>query len=242
MSISKKVLETIEEKHVELKPKWQFLLKDWVLWFVGGFSIIIGSVAVSVMILLVQDFDLDVARYSHRGSVVELFSAFPYLWGVILLVFVGIAYMQMKHTHTGYRYSPYVIVLLSVGLSIVIGTIFFFIGFGHSVDRVLSNKVPKYNMMIQQKAERWAYPERGLLAGIILRIEDRSLLLEDVKKEEWVVRLESSEGHVLPPFSVGDRIGLVGEKLEDHVFVAHKIRPWMPKREMRGVIKMRRLQ
>jgi hypothetical protein len=185
------------------------------------------------MILLAADFDIDVLRYSHRGPLVEFFAAIPLVWLVVLLVFLGLAYLQVKHTQSGYTYQPYMLVLASIGASILIGVFFFVTGFGHSVDRTLSASVPRYNMIVQHKAERWAHPERGLLAGTIGEMDEPEFILEDVYGSRWRIRLKNEREDIAALFSVGDRVGLVGEQIGEHLFLAHSIRPWAPKREFR---------
>jgi hypothetical protein len=223
MSISNKTWETIREKDIQPSPRWRFLLKDWVLFFFGALSILAGSIAVSVSLLLFQHFDWDVAAFSRRGPVIEIFSAIPHVWLGILVLFVGVAYYQMRHTHSGYRYRGYVFVLVSVGASLALGMVFFSLGFGHRVDALLSGNIPQYNRLIQRPVDRWVHPERGLLAGTIVHITKDSAVIEDFSGRRWSVRLPKEHMNTAV---IGSRIKLFGESKERE-FMVNRISSWI---------------
>ena len=56
-NISKQVLEKIKDKKIKPKSKWEFLLKDYVWWFLGILALNIGGLAFSVIIYFLVNND-----------------------------------------------------------------------------------------------------------------------------------------------------------------------------------------
>ena len=59
-SISKKILQKIRKEQIKPKPKWEFLLKNYVFWGAFILSIIVGGLASSVAIFRLVNNDWDI--------------------------------------------------------------------------------------------------------------------------------------------------------------------------------------
>src|SRR3989339_592452 len=122
-NIIEKTIEQIKSKHIEPISRWKFLLKNYTLWIVFYLTTVIGALAFS-LILFVSRFEIG----PHFGRALPFnawFCVLPYSWLLILAVFVGLAYLNVRYTEKGYRYNPYLIVVISVLVSIVLGTLMF---------------------------------------------------------------------------------------------------------------------
>ena len=71
--ISEKILDKIKQQHIIPKPRWQFLLKDYLIWAVFVIATIIGSLSVGIIIHLLVDFDWTAYKYLDKGF-------FEYFW------------------------------------------------------------------------------------------------------------------------------------------------------------------
>lgn len=225
--ISEKILDKIKQQHITPKPKWQFLLKDYLVWIMFVIATIIGSLSIGVIIYLLTDFDWTVYQYLHESFFEYFVISLPYLWFVLLIIFVGLAYYQFRHTKKGYRYRPYIIILLSISFSFILGFLLFTLGTARRFDQSLIKTIPPYEKIIRRKSHIWMNPERGLLAGKIIFIKTgQELELADFKKNYWQVNIEEAHYPSFIKLESGEIIRLVGEKQDDFHFKADKIMPW----------------
>ena len=84
--ISRDVLKTIEEKHIKPKPRWTFLLKDYAIWILGAFSLIVGSLAFSVIIYMLKNNDWEVYRHLSGSLPGFVVITMPYFWLIFLAI------------------------------------------------------------------------------------------------------------------------------------------------------------
>ena len=147
-NLSKKIIEKIKEEHIQPKPKWQFSLKAYLVWLLSALSLFIGSLAFSVVLYLIINNDWDVYVHITDNLIKFTILSLPYLWIVLLLLFVIISYYNFKHTKKGYKYHFYIILLSSILLSIIFGSLLYSIGVGRALDNILAVKMPMYEKLI----------------------------------------------------------------------------------------------
>lgn len=141
--LSNKIIERIEAEQIETIPRWRFLFWSGLFWLFATLSVILGGLAVGAMLFLLagQYFNgLLVISY----DLTELLLLIPYLWLVAFVLFILVARISIKYTKKGYRYSLKFIIFVSVILSFVLGSIFYFVGIGEITHEYL-NKIPLYN-------------------------------------------------------------------------------------------------
>jgi len=204
-NISKQVLNNIQDK--KPKPKWEFLLKNYVIWFLFAISIIIGSLAVSIIIFML--------RNNAPAFLIKL----PLFWIVILGIFLFLAFYNMQHTEKGYKYSSYIILLISVLISIALGSLIYSFGIADNLEKGAYNRFPIYQKMMHMKAKSLNVPEKGMLAGIIY--EDCKLKCFDNKI--WDISAKECK-------PINMRVMLKGEQLSDNEFRADYIIPWFERK------------
>ena len=185
--LSKDIIDKIESEKIEPKSKLNFIFKDYFIWFLFALSIVIGSLAVSVLIHVVK-IDYNSFSMLQIGFGRKIFMIVPYTWLLCLVVFITVAYYYLKHTKKGYKINPYLIIVISVIASIVFGSTAYVLGAGRTVEDVAYRHLPIYDMIADQKMKLWHDPESGRLMGIVTGKTDDSYLLIDLKKEQWTVR------------------------------------------------------
>ena len=82
-NIAKKVLEQIKSKGILPKPRWRFLLKDYLIWLFFGLTIIVGSLASSIIIFMVRSNDWDLYNRLHLPFFLK---TLPYFWIIIFFI------------------------------------------------------------------------------------------------------------------------------------------------------------
>ncbi len=222
------ILSKIKERKIEPKSKWRFLLKDYMVWLFFVVAIAVGAMAFSVIIFLLKDNDWDIYEHLDKSFASYLLLSLPYVWIVILAVFSFLAYLNYKNTRNGYKLNPVAIVLVSVLLSVALGGVSYGAGFGRVIDSTLSENIPYYENMIRYRQTIWSNPERGLLSGTIIEIEDDdNFYIEDSAEEGWEIKGEDILWRRPEIQEVGEKVKIIGEKENENTFIAEEVRPWI---------------
>lgn len=225
-NISQEVLDKI--KGSKPKPKWKFLLKEYLVWFLGIISLILGALAFSTILYMFLHNDWDIYE-SVSGSLLGfIFYNLPYFWLIFLAIFIYVAHYYIRHTKSGYKFQFYKIIISSVAISIIFGSFFYNFGVGQAIDNLVAAKVPFYGKFINPRQQIWLKTDKGLLAGIIVQGDGYSYTVRDINGNEWRVFIEDKDIPFEP--SLGQPIRCLGEKIDDNTFEAHEILP------MRGMI------
>jgi len=227
-NISNEVLKKIKDNNIKPKPRWYFITKNYFIWSIFGISIILGSFAFSMVLFIIKQLDWDIYHYIGDSFLKTVFISLPYLWLIFLILFTGVAYYNFIHTKRGYRFKFISILLISLIISIILGTGLYFNGFSERLENVFLEKIPYYNRLVYSCEEQWMQPKRGLLAGTIIEIglPENNFMLMDLNNNHW--KIEASKviwkGKIAP--ATGLKIKLIGKLIDANNFKAMEIRPW----------------
>jgi len=224
--LSNKIIDQIDAKQIVSIPRWHFVLMRIFFWTLALLSIIIGSFAVGVMLFLFFDY------YRHGLPIIphdlaELLLLIPYVWLAVFALFIMVERESIKHTKKGYHYHLYIIVLSSVLLSFVFGSVLYFAGIGKQTHEFLNNRVPFYNFATYDSRDAWDRPMIGRLAGVVIAIKDKNnFSVIDFSGHIWQVRLATStKGEFVPEASSTVRMfGLI--KPPSNLFIASSVIEW----------------
>jgi hypothetical protein len=225
--LSKKVLESIEEKQIKPKARWAFLLKEYLLWGLAFATMIVGALAFSIIFAQLFNNDWDLYRRISGSLPGFIIMSLPYVWIILLALFLLLGNYQIRHTKHAYKYPVYSITLLLVGLSSLLGILFYNIGYGKAVNEHLSRRSELYRRFADPRQQRWGNPEQGMLAGRVEEgVSGASFILIDPKMKEWEVRLpdEPLFREYIP--KIGERVRVLGEVEEPFIFAAKQVLPW----------------
>ncbi len=218
-NFDQELLGKIKEK--KIIPKWHFLLKDYVVWFFGVLSLIIGSLSFSVIIYLAKFNDWEAYNQIGESFLSFIFLTLPYFWILFLIFFMAIVYYNIKHTKRGYRYSLFAILFGNIVVSILFGAIFFRAGVGQAIDDVLGARAPFYSEVINRQMYFWCQVNEGRLAGIVLEIkDDNNFILIDIHQRKWAI---AHNIEVISKIKIKNPVRLIGEKIDDNTFKARQV-------------------
>ncbi len=226
----KKLVDKIKDEHLAPKPRWHFLLKDYVIMASGTLALLIGAATVSVMIYLLKYNGWELREETHK-SILEFFLlTLPYFWIIFSGLFIFILYYNLKHTKRGYRYPVWVIALSGFVASIFLGGIFYLFGLGQKIDNVLGERAPLYETVMNRQLSFWFNPGEGRLAGIInSEVQAGNFYLVDPTGSLWLVMGQASADARGNDFvQEGVPVSLIGETLSGNLFRADFIRPLIP--------------
>jgi len=221
-----KLLAKIKDEKINPKPKWQFLLKDYTVWLAGVIALLIGAAAFSVMLYLFKYNDWEIYSQTKKTFLEFFILTLPYYWFIFLGLFILIISYNFKHTKKGYRYSGWMLIIASIFLSIILGSIFFLAGLGEKLDDILGRQAPFYDQIFNRHVDFWSHPDEGRLSGLVLGfVNNGEFILIDRGQEQWLVSTEKSEAVEGAVVKVGEPIRLLGEETGDHLFRADEILP-----------------
>ncbi|MFA5024762.1 MAG: hypothetical protein WC523_07495 [Patescibacteria group bacterium] len=237
-----KLVEKIKEANISPKPRWYFLLKNYVIWAAGILALLVGAVAVSVIIYLWRYNGWETRVETHKSLWEFFLLTLPYFWIIFLGIFIFILYYNLKHTKKGYRYPVYLIAIFSVLASMVLGSLFYFLGVGQKIDDILGERAPLYGTVLNRQMAFWFNPQEGRLVGIIAGdVVDNNFYLIDPAGNVWQVSGRANNDHNFPDFlKIGEPVNIIGQVVAADKFRAEIIRPLVPGRgffsspDMRG--------
>jgi len=227
-NISNDVLKKIKDNNIKPKPRWYFITKNYFVWLIFGISIILGSFAFSMVLFIIKQLDWDIYHYIGESFLKTVFISLPYLWLIFLILFIGVAYYNFIHTKRGYRFKFISILLISLIISVTLGTVLYSNGLSENLGNIFFEKIPYYNRLVYTCEKQWMRPERGLLAGTIIEIglPENSFILRDLENNRWKIEAGKAiwKGKISP--ATGLKIKLIGKLINDNNFKVMEIRPW----------------
>ncbi len=225
-TIAEKVINKIDQEHLEPISKWHFVLKDSGFWTLWGASVLLGACAIAGVIFSFSRFAWQYRYITHDSSLGFLLDAFPVFWLISFVGLIAFGYYNLRHTSRGYKFSFILILLVSLFLSFVFGTLLFAIGFGKKLDN-LKKPLPFAPPVIVIEEKIWSNDQKGLLAGYIKLIdkENNKIVLILPSNIEKIISIKEIPQELLVGFAEGDRVKIIGFVKED-IFEACTIFPW----------------
>jgi hypothetical protein len=227
--ISEMILNKIKEQKITPIPRWRFIALHILLLIALVVSIALGAMAFGLILRTIGDVDWEIVGRAGRGPVRGLFLILPYIWFAFLGVVLYLSGKLFSITKTGYRYKPYMFVLLSIALSLISGSILYFAGAAHFIENRLADNVKPYARWMEKNEQMLVVPDQGTLAGMITSVNEKSeLMIVDFMKHEWTVDISKAVYKKDFKPQVGRPVGVIGDKTGENTFRADKIMPWRP--------------
>lgn len=210
--LAERVLHRIEDEHLTPRPRWEFLLKNYVFWTFGVFAVILGALAVSASFFEITNVDWRLGSATHPDFVSFFLAAAPVFWVVTLILFLLIGYINVRHTNHGYRYSLWVIALGAVMMSLTLGSGIYAVGFGRMVEEVVGDHPPFYRPIVAAQESWWLAPEKGLLGGKVVQVASNmtSFVVDDFTGHTWQVDSSDLRSRDLITVARGGEVRIVG--------------------------------
>jgi hypothetical protein len=231
--ICDKVLCKIKEEKIEPKPRWQFLVKEYLKWSIFAVSVFLGGFAVSFILHRILEHDPDMHLYLHTGAIQYFLVSFPYIWLLIVAILLILVYFNYRHTKNGYCCRTIWVVAGGIAGSVLIGTFLYARKVERPIDNFLGSRVPFYENLFccHHRRDFWIQPEKGLLGGEIIDLRSKeSFSLKDFDGIFWDIENEDGQEifwRDIPIPQKNIEVKIFGEKKSSHVFGAKEVRPWL---------------
>ncbi len=231
-NLSKKILGKIKKENIKPIPKWHFLLKRSFTWSMFIVSIILGSIAFSIILFHIQTADWDVHIKIKKNLFSFIFLLLPYFWILLMGGFTALAYYNFKHTKGSYKYGVFLKLGISLIISLIIGGIINTIGVSEKLEDSFQRN-PYYQRTNKMRERIWMNEENGLIAGEIIQVNDNNIIiLRSLDNKKWIVDTNETNFKEYTDLKEELRIKIIGEKIDNTHFKAEEIRPWRPKKRI----------
>jgi len=224
--ISKYIVAKIKEKHIIPESKFKLQWKSYLFWALMFLMIFIGALSLSLVILNVSDIDPRFFRYIElRKIIMIIMVSAPYLWIILSLAALFFGIMAFRKTTKGYRHSTLFVTSLVVLIISVLGFFSHFLKIDNQMHRMLSKNAPNFKGLTVPRESRWLRPGDGLIGGEVIGVGEKNLSIKSFDNKDWkIVYDEKTEGENLSAISVGEKIGVIGKKIDELSMQAYSIR------------------
>jgi hypothetical protein len=212
-------------KDLKPKPRWQFLLKDYFIWFLAVLALLFSSLALAVIMYMLVNNDWDVYRNISNSLLEFIFLTLPYFWLVFLGIFILITHYNFRHTKKGYKFSLSKIFLLSLVFNIFLGTFLYNIGLGQAIDNLVARNLPFYKQLINKRQHIWSNIDEGFLGGVVMSIDDQEIKLRDIEGNIWIIKHFNTSTPGFVNLQIGQPIRIIGQKIDSQNFEMYTILP-----------------
>ena len=230
--ISQEIFDKIKE--VKPKPRWQFLLKDYLIWFLASFSLVVSSLALAVVLYMLIDNDWDIYTSISNSLLEFVFLTLPYFWLIFLGGFILITYYNFRHTKNGYKYPLSKIFLASLLINILLGTFLYNVGVGQAIDNAVAKRVPFYKEFINKRKHIWSRVDDGFLGGVVTAIEEEYIVIKDMEGRIWTIKHFNTTTPEFIRLELGQPVRIIGQKIDSENFEMYMILPMRGMHWMRG--------
>lgn len=219
-------IEKIKNEKIKPKPKWHFNLRGLMIWFMYLLFVIIGSLSFSIILFAIQQTDFKLL--SHIGHTkLELFlTILPFIWIVLLILFILGSIYAIYNSDKGYKFTFSKLIGFSVGLSILIGTLFFIGGGAGWFENTFAIRSGFYEGIQNRKEKVWQNPENGSLGGTIIEVRENTIELKDFEENIWTINIDTAFIRNSVNLESGEKIKLTGVKTSKTTFIAEDLYPW----------------
>lgn len=229
---SQGILEKIKTEKIKPKSRWHYVLKDYVVWFAFALSIVLGSVAFSIILHFFEVNDWDAYYRLNDNFLAFILLTLPYFWLAGFALCLYVAYRYLKSTREGYRYEFAKVLALTLLFSLMFGSLLYSYGVGREVENEFANRAPFYRDLRNRQELVWFNPDQGVLAGRVVAVDENGEFfeLDDPNQVLWTVDVR--DAYLMEGFMVreGFMVKVFGEREGDYLFVAEEVRPLMRER------------
>ncbi len=225
--LENKSMDQIEKRGLVPRPYAYFMAKQSVFWTLALLSIILGAVSVAVTIYGVRYTMATGGATLDEIPFDDLFESLPFVWLVVLPLFVASAHFAVAHTRSGYRLRTSGIVAGALLASAVLGAMLHQFDVGIVIHQFLNAHVPAYDRMVRTREDYWMAPDEGKLGGRVLAVGPNDVLtVRDFSGREWKVDFAGAPVRLSEPIMDEGIIGIFGVRTGPATFRAHSIEEW----------------
>jgi hypothetical protein len=226
MDNAKKIIDKIKMENIQPIPSSNFKYVEYSKWAAYLLFIIMGSLSFSITLFAISINGFDLVEHFSHSRFESLLVLLPLMWLGTLLIFLAGAIYSITKTNRSYKFTFGKWIGISVGFSMIVGTMFFLTGGARWLENKFETNVESYESLLEKKTAIWSQPKLGTLSGIIMAVSSDTLSLKDWKNKIWMIEMDEAFVAPILELEAGSQIKINGQMKGDSTFKAEKIRPW----------------
>ena len=226
MENSENFIRRIREENIKPIPRWRFTARNSMIWVLVFLSVIVGAISFSVILFVIQQIEFNLIAHMTHSRLEMWLGLLPFLWIILLIVFILISIFGIKKTRKGYKFRVSRIVGANIIFSILLGTMLFLGGGARWLENAFEVNMSFYEGINDKKIKMWSKPEQGYLAGTIEQVYDTSFMMKDFEEKEWEVVITHARIFEMVDLAGGEKVKIMGSLLHGNKFIANEVRPW----------------
>jgi len=224
--LSKDILGKIKKGQIDLKPKWYFRLLRGAIWSAVIFVIIFAALSSAIVIRNLLATDWELARSISDSSIKSILALLPFIWITVIILLILAGDKLFRQTKRGYKYRTMSIILASVIVSLALGTGLFAADADQPFENAIRENFKPYQAWEMKKRQRLVRPNHGAIAGEVQEIKEGKIRIRDFQNREWTVETNKTRYHNERIPEVGDKVGIMGKKVDEESFKAERVKSW----------------
>jgi hypothetical protein len=210
------IIQKIKTENLKPISKGVFLFRKISIWFLLAISTIFGAYAFAFFFLKTLYIDFDNWEYFASSYNMFLIDNIPYIWATLFVLSLLLIFYLFKKTNKGYKYS-----VVFIGA----GSVFISFSLGIGLSKVLAQQGYFMERFENEKLINWTNPEAGRLSGEVLFIQDKYILLRDIKDEVWNVDISYVLDNSIEIMETNRLVSVIGKYDYENNFTACQIIP-----------------
>ncbi len=233
-STKEKIINKIKETELKPRERWQFQLREFLVWFGLSLIVALAALAFATVIFNFANADWMMRRQLGLGMGRFIFMSMPYVWLLILVGLIGVSYYAFRQTKNGYQYALPLIAVIIILLSIIFGWMSHrYLMSGRWIESGAQKHMPMYQMMTRPRQAVWMNPEKGFLIGqVISSFVDNEFKLSDINRKVWLVSCDECLMPSGVKLNERDKVKIIGEKIDENNFIAEEVIMFFRQKEM----------
>lgn len=226
MISSDKLIDKINQKNIKPIPKWVFKAKYILLWIFYICFISFGAISISLILFSVQQSDFNLLSHIGHGQIEMILTLIPYIWLILLLLLICGSVYAIYNSKKGYKFQITKLIAYNIGLSIVLGILFFLSGGGDILEKTFTSKMGIWESIEDKKSKIWNNPDEGTLSGKIITYDSLKWSISGLDQKKWEVDIRSAFIANSVLIEKGEKVKMIGEITNNKTFKAKEIYPW----------------
>jgi hypothetical protein len=218
------VIEKIKKDEIKPVPKWQCWLFNGLIWLGVVLAVFMIASFVSLIFLNLWEIPFHLGSMTYWRVWVNLF---PLLWAILVVVFLGLGFWIFNKTKRAYRYQMLLIFVGLIFSALALSFVFNRLRIDHGIRNFTDRNFPQtwMNRPFDRACHHEPLVEKGLLGGEIVERGADLILIKNDFDENWrVIVTPETRIKRRAPLLVGDKVMVIGDRLEDFVFEAWVIK------------------
>ena len=229
-ALTQKTLQEITEKNIQPISRWKINARNGIYWSGALLLVVFSALATAVSFHAIFEIDWEAYQKAHFSWIEMLLSGVPIFSLLLLASFLWGSVFFLQHTRRGYRYPMGVLFGVFFFSSVSLGYFIEESPLNDPAERFLLQSLPHIQQLpvslFPTTKQQWSQPAKGLLGGVVVQSDEKSIELLDSTQKIWTVEYSEAEVSDDTKLQIDDEVKVIGSQSDEDTFHATEIKKW----------------